>query len=420
MELADAPERQRASTAAVLDFAWDANAFRADQVISALGLTRTTALSAIDELIEIGLIRELASSGDDKGYRLGRPARRFELRRDAGLVVGIDAGNHHFTAVAADLAGHIVAREQIEVGGLQHPKGNPDPEERRAVTFLAIDAVLAAAERTREEVIGVGVGVPAPFDGRGVSPPHPPGFWQYMNAELRGALAEVFPAVRVENDGALAAIAEGSLGEARRCDHFVAMLSGRRLGSGVVLDGRLVRGAHGGVGELEALSYVAGVGSHDGLGVLTEKWVRAAVDDGRVPPDHPWRRLVGGELTAEAVLVDARMSDPISRPLLEELGGILGRICSVVSRFYDPDMIVVCGGMAAALEEVIEIARSHLTTELELPPPTIVASTLGGGVVSLGAVAAARKAAKEIVLSLHTERRRAADLAGSVDVVHVV
>lgn len=406
MEPADGTARYRASTTAVLEFAWDADAFRADHVIAALGLTRTTALSAIDELIELGLIRELASSGDDKGYRLGRPARRFELCRDAGLVVGLDAGDSHFTAVAADLTGRILAREQIGVRGFsQGSKGERSVAGRRRAAFRAIDAVLTAAGSTRYEVIGVGVGVPAPVDGRGMSPPHDRGFWQHMNAEMGTALAEVFPAVRVENDAGLAAVAEGSLGQARLCDHFVAMLSGRRLGSGVVLEGRLVRGAHGGVGEMEGLSYVAGVGGTWGLGVLTEDWVRAAMDDGRVPPDHPWRRLAVGDLTAEAVLVDARMSDPVSRPLLEELGATLGRICSVVSRFYDPEVIVICGAMAAALGEVIEIARSHLITELELPPPAIVASAFGGDVVSLGAVSAAREAAREIVLPLLTERR---------------
>jgi predicted NBD/HSP70 family sugar kinase len=391
MEPADGPARYRASTTAVLEFAWDAEAFRADHVIAALGLTRTTALSAIDELIEVGLIQELSSSSvEEKGYRLGRPARRFELCRDAGVVVGLDAGDSHFTAVAADLTGRILAREQIGVRGFPGLKGHPDPEGRRGAAFGVIDAVLAAAERTRDEVIGVGVGVPAPADGRGMSPPHQHGFWEHMNAGLGTALAKAFPAVRVENDAGLAAIAEGSVGQARRCNHYVAMLSGRRLGSGVVLEGRLVRGAHGGVGELEGLSYVRGVGSTLGLGVLTEEWVRAAVDDGRVPPDHPWSRLAVGDLTAEAVLLEARMSDPVSRPLLEELGATLGRICSVISRFYDPEMIVVCGAMAAALGDVIEIARSNVATQLELPPPAIVASAFGGDVVSLGAISGDR------------------------------
>lgn len=79
MGLSYGPVRHRASTAAVLDFAWDAGVFRADHVMAALDLTRSTALAALDSLIELGVVSEVAGPEDDNGYRLGRPARRFAL-----------------------------------------------------------------------------------------------------------------------------------------------------------------------------------------------------------------------------------------------------------------------------------------------------------------------------------------------------
>lgn len=408
MRFDDVPWRHRASTAAVLEFAWDAGVVRADHVMAACGLTRSTTLSALDALIEIGLIRERINPVA-VGSRLGRPARHFELRGEAGLVIGIDAGNRHFTTVAADLAGTIEAKVKIPVPGLYDefgvPRKNAHPKERRHVASQAIDEVLAKAGRTRDDVIAVGVGIPSPVDGKGMSPSHPSGFWQHMNADLQASLAKDFPAVRVENDGALAALAEGTVGEARGSEHFVAMLTGHRFGSGVFLEGRLVRGAHGGVGELEALRYVADIGGTHGLGDLAEKWGRAALDEGRVPEDHPWSQLAADELSAEALLAHADLSDPVSRPLLEELGAKLSLICGVVARFYDPEKIVVCGAMAGALAEVIEIAQERIVGYAELPAPGIVASTLGGDVVSLGAVSAAREAAREIVLPLFAERQ---------------
>lgn len=409
----DVLAEHRGSTADVLTFAWDAGVFRADHVMAALGLTRTTALRALDSLIELGLIRELSTSESEQGGRLGRPARRFALRGEAGVVIGIDAGYRHLTTVVADLAGRVLAREQVEVddsfpvpGG---DLGDRAVEARRAAVTDALAAGLAAAGSAAREVVAVAVGVPAPVDGHGGSPPHSDHFWQLMNADLRTALGERFPVARVENDAALAALAEGSLGAARGCDHFVAMLSGRRLGAGVVLEGRLMRGAHGGVGELGGMAFVPGVGGAWGLGDRAEAWVREALEADRIPSDHPWASLRDGELSAEAVLASATLADPVARPLIEDLGDRLGRVCTLIAHFYDPEVIVVCGAVAGSLGEVLEIASDFVARELELPPPAIVASELAGDAVSLGAVSAAREAAQRIALPLLSSRRREAE-----------
>lgn len=147
---------------------------------------------------------------------------------------------------------------------------------------------------------------------------------------------------------------------------------------------------------------LADVGGTWGLGYLAEQWLRAQVGRGLIPTDHAWSQLPEDALTAEVVLSHARLSDPVSRPLLEELGSTLGRICTVLSRFYDPEVVVVCGAVAGALGEVIELAAAHVAEEAEFPPPVIVASRLGGEVVALGAVSAAREAARGIVLELMT------------------
>lgn len=398
--------RHRASTAAVLDMAWDAGVFGADDVMPALGLTRSTALAALDTLVEVSLVRELDSAERGEDARLGRPARRFELRADAGVVVGVDAGDRQLTAIVADLRGEVLATQKVTVRPYyeapEKPRPDADPEERRTAVVHAIDSVLARTRKAREDVIAVAVGIPAPVDRDGRSPRHATGFWEHMNSDLRTALARVFPVARVENDASLAAVAERAFGAARGTDHFVAMLSGRRLGSGVFMDGQLLRGAHGGVGELEGLAFVPEVGGTWGLGYLAEAWVQAARRDGDVPPGHPWASQSEGDLTAEAVLAAASSSDPVSAPLVHDLGEKLGRICSVIARFHDPRLIVVCGATAGSIDELIEIARRRLAEDVELPPPDIVASTLGSDVVSLGAVAAAREAAREIVLPLLT------------------
>lgn len=389
----------RASVAAVLRYAWDVGAFRADHVMAALGHTRSTTLSALDSLIELGLIREVEGDSS-RTNQLGRPARLFELRGDAGVIVGVDAGARRLTAVAADLTGRVLATEH-----LVHPAPLDvetwDAQWRRQAVLRLVDEVLSSIERTRDEVIAVGVGIPAPVNDRGSSPSHDAGFWPAMNADLHQVLAEAFPVVRVENDAALAALAEGSHGEAAGREHYVAVLSGRRLGSGVVLGGRLVRGANGGVGELEALTAVTGVGSTKGIGLVIEERVEQLLAKGHVPPSHPWAGLAtGGGVTAEAVLASSGPDDALSRALIKEVGDRLGRVCSVIAHFYDPEVIVICGAVVETAGEILQAARAHVAADLELPPPEIVASRLGGDVVSIGAVAAARESARDTVLAL--------------------
>ena len=68
---------------------------------------------------------------------------------------------------------------------------------------------------------------------------------------------------------------------------------------------------------------------------------------------------------------------------------------------------IVCGAMAGALGDVLELARGWTRAEPGLLPVEIVASGLGGDVVSLGAASAAREAARDVVLPLLTARRAA-------------
>jgi hypothetical protein len=75
---------------------------------------------------------------------------------------------------------------------------------------------------------------------------------------------------------------------------------------------------------------------------------------------------------------------------------------------YDPSRVIVCGAVAESVDPVIAAAREVVPAELHLPAPEILASTLGAEVVSIGAVATARRAAREVAVPLLAERRLSA------------
>lgn len=402
MSQPSAPSWHRASTSTVLELAWRAAPFRADDLISELGMTRSTALAAVDALIEMGLVAERERDGVS---RAGRPARVFQLAADAGVVVGLDAGGRHFMAVATDLAGGVLASE-----GLDLPDSDVLDEQtlvsRRVAACEVVDAVLAACGRERRHVLAVGVGIPSPVDAQGRSPQHAHGFWRAMNAGLGEHLRELFPVVVVDNDASLAAWAEATVGAAVGSEDFVALLAGRRLGSGVFLGGRPVRGCHGGVGELEGLALVPEVGGAWGLGWLAEQWIDELVAAGELPDDHPAAQARAQGLASTELLARIRPEDPLVQDVLERLGSVLGVVCVMIARFYDPEKVVLCGSVARSLHDVMGMAAHHLAKELELPAPELVISTLGSDVVSRGAAMAARDALRGQVLELFAQRRQ--------------
>ncbi|MGO1316092.1 MAG: ROK family protein [Cellulomonadaceae bacterium] len=383
----------------MLRFAWEHGVFTSTDAMS-VGLTRATTIDAIDELIDRGLLRELENARAGGDYQRGRPARRFELRADAAVVLGTDAGQSHITTVVADLRGTTLARRSIDVSA-----DTDEPTHRREVLLASVDDALAAAGTTRAQVLAVCVGVTAPVDAEGRSPAHRQGFWRRRNPDLRGAFAPWAPIVRVDNDASLAAVAEGHLGAACGAASYITLLAGDRLGAGVVVDGHLLRGAHGGVGEVVAFEHVLGVGSAEGLGHRLAAAAREAAGQGVLPAGHPWTTLPPAEITGELVIRAARTGDPHAQAILEQAGATLARIAGLLGSLFDPERIVVSGAIAENAQEMIDVARRLLPGELHLPAPELVPSTLGAEVVATGAVVAALDAARDGVLALERWHR---------------
>lgn len=390
-----APSLRRHSLDAVLAYAWDAEAFTASDVMAAVALTRSTTIDVLDELVERGLLTEMPNARAVGEYSKGRPARRFALRADAGLVVGVDAGRGHVTATVADLRGAPVATSRLAID----PERD-SPERRRRAAEKVVEATLTRAHATRDDLVALCVGVPAPVDRTGRSPAHHDGFWERMNPGFVDTFASWSPVVRVENDASLAAVAERTSGAAIGCDDFVALLAGERFGAGLWVDGRLLRGAHGGAGETVAFDNVNGVGSALGLAPRCVEAARAAIAAGTVPPGSTLATIDPETLDAKTVLDLARAGDPGAIAVAAEVGGALAVVAGMFGSLFDVRRVIISGAIAAGAAPIIAAAVDALPATLDLPAPEIVASPLGADIVSIGAVAAAIEAARARAIDL--------------------
>lgn len=389
-----APAR-RANLGAVLEYAWTTGVFTASEAMQAVGLTRSTTIDVVDELVSRGLVHELPNARVGGQYQKGRPARRFELRSDAAVVVGLDVGADHILTTVADLRGRTLAYRHVALD-----PHDDAAERRRAAAQEAVDAALQAAERPRTDVLALCAAVPAPVNRAGASPPHRNGFWRRMNPGLADLFGAWVPIVRVENDAALAAVAEGSVGAAIGVRDHVTVLSGEFLGAGAVIDGNLLHGAHGGVAEMVAFDHVVGVEGAGGLSGSAEHWARDAIASGAIRPSSPLAALASDELDATAVLSLARAGDPDAERIADRLGQTLRTVTGVLGSLFDPYRIILAGMPPEDAALIVARAVASAPLELDLPAPELVASTLGVDVVCIGAVSAALDAARRGVLDL--------------------
>ncbi|WP_026366154.1 ROK family transcriptional regulator [Promicromonospora sukumoe] len=369
---------RRINTVGVLEFAWDHDVFTATEAMEATGLTRSTVISRCAELIELGWMREVERVPEALGK--GRPARLYRLRADAGYVVGVDAGQHRVLATVCDLRG-------AEVGRQEHPI---DPEhdnaaDRLALTDTTIEEALASGGVDPARVLAIAVGVPAQTDVDGASPPGQNEFWARMNPGFAAHFRERGWHTTVENDANLAAHAERALGAGHDARSFAALLSGERFGAGIVVDGALVRGSYGGAGEMRLLDYVVGVGSPHGIGYLARTWGREARESGDLPADSTLGALAVDAIDAPAVFAAAADGDVGAVAVVDRLADRLARVCAVIDGMLDVDRIIVAGGVAPVVGDLLRRTAVVLEGMVHPPAPELVASSFGADAVIVGA-----------------------------------
>jgi glucokinase len=213
-----------------------------------------------------------------------------------------------------------------------------------------------------ERIDGIGVGTPGPIDENGVvlEAPNMPG-WKSIPLEEQVA-QRTERRVRVVNDANAAAYGEYWAGAARgeRVEHMVFLTLGTGLGGGVVTGGRLFLGAHHAGAELgHAIVEVGGRRCACGQRGCIEQYASATaisreahrrieLGESTDLPDHP---------TTEQVFDAAAVGDRLAGSVIEEATRYLGAACVTFVRAFDPQMIVLGGGVAAAGDALLERVR---------------------------------------------------------------
>lgn len=377
---------RRTNRQALLQYALRTGTFSAADAMTATGLTRATVLGVCTDLHGAGWLCEVEPEAGDGVGRRGRPARHYTLRADAGVLIGIDAGEHTLAARAVDLRGHelAAAREGIEVVAADPGAAGARLEQVRELVEQVRAKTGVEDARQRLTVIGV----PAPVGPDGLSPRGDAAYWPAMNPGFASALPGE---VLVDNDANLAVTAEHAVGGGA---HLAALLMGERFGAGLIVDGRLLHGAQGGAGEMRFLDDVL-VDSRgaDGVAALARRWTLTALEDGE--ESARLAAIPADRLSAVDVFEAAVARDPLAQRVLERIGERIARIAGILASLLGVETVVVAGAIAGAIGPVLEHARVALPQVSSAPYPQLVASELGGDVVVRGAVETALRQLRE-------------------------
>jgi predicted NBD/HSP70 family sugar kinase len=380
---------RRMTASAVLDALRAGGSMTGSDLIDATGLARPTVHVVCNDLIRLGWIRETERRRPQGDSRRGRPARCYEFQSRAGLVLGVDATDR-VTVRLADLRGDRVAEAGQPLAHVSVPAS-----ERLAAVRRAIDSVLASAAVDPTHVLAVVMGVPTPVDadgrpvGREAYLPGLPG--RDLRPEVGGRWG--WP-VLVENDANLAAWGERWRGVAAGIDDLVVMVADERLGSGLFLGGRPIRGHAGGAGELRFLELIGRVGSTYGIAYLVRTLGAEAVAElgRREPTGGRGRRLwamAGGDparVQTATVLEAARGGDEVALEIVDRVADRMAHAVASLAGMLDPELVVISGAVADDGDLFLDRIRRRLVPELIDSPPRVAMSTLGDQAVVVGAV----------------------------------
>jgi predicted NBD/HSP70 family sugar kinase len=355
------PSERFTGLAAVLDAIRDDEGITQPMLVERVGLGRSIIARRVAELEVAGLIVP-DGLGASTG---GRAPRRLRLRAEAGFVLGIDIASHEMVAGIADLAGTMRATRHEHID-IEH-----GPEAVLAQAESMSSALLAKAG-VRGKLRSVALGMPEPVsfaDGTPVALPTMPDWSRYP---IRERLASRWSApVWMDDRVNLLALGERRVNPpAGRSKHMLYVGGGAGIGAAVVVDGRLYRGARGLAG---AIGHVAVPGADEiicrcgNAGCLEAVIGGAAVSrEGRVLAEtgrSPALAAVladAGTIRPLDITLAAEQGDPAARALLNDAATVLGASLGMLVNAYNPDLVVIGGGIARAGVRVLGAIRASI------------------------------------------------------------
>lgn len=352
------------------------------EVGAVAGLSPATVSNLVADLVADGVVAEVGLE-DSNG---GRPRGLLQVNPGYGYVIGVDVGETAVLVELFDFGLQLRARHTsvTDMSVL-------DPQD--AVTHITegIQAVIAEADVPEQAILGVGVAVPGLVEHRAYAVVHGQSIgWLGVPLEEMLRASTGLP-IMVDNGAKSLGQAERWFGAARGTDNAVIVLLGVGVGTCIISNGEVYRGATSSAGEWGHTTIVAGgrtcrCGAIGCLEAYVGAGAIAARYDELAPAPRP-----GGPADLEgriAGIIARRDEDAAAAQVLGEVVTYLGAGIADLVNLFNPERVVVGGwlGMALSAELLPDIRKAAGAHALQLPFSCveIVTAELGQNAVALG------------------------------------
>ena len=377
------------------------------QVAKELGVSPASVTTITSELIEAGLIEEVAAPRDTDQGR-GRPAVGLGVRADAHRVAGMKLSDREHTAVIVDFAGNLIADDVIP----RRPGAMGLAELLTAMETL-LQRVCAKAGMVPSDLSALGLGVPGFVDCvEGMV------LWSSVLSERSVPLAAAAAArlglpVHVDNDANLVTLAELWFGAGRSLSDFAVVTIEHGVGMGFVLNHKIYRGAKGLGMELgHTKVQLDGALCRCGQRGCLEAYIADYALAREATTALNWNHKEGQSINVllESLYDHAKAGNTAAQSIFRRAGRYLAVGLSNVVNLFDPALIILSGERMRydylyAAETLAEMENLAIATGRPRPPIEIHAwgdllwahgaAALALSAVSEGLVAPARDIAAQ-------------------------
>jgi predicted NBD/HSP70 family sugar kinase len=304
------------------------------ELVALTGASRNTVSARVDQLIAANLLEE-GGRGWSTG---GRPPTILRFNSRAGCVLAVDLGVTSVDVAVADLSAQLLATAGHPIDIAEGPGPVLAEADRLA------QQVLAEVGLTPGDVCAVGVGVPGPVEFSTGRPFHPPIMPGWHDHPIPSAFSRYECPVYVDNDVNVMALGETGVGSPPQ-DVLVVKV-GTGIGCGVIVEGRVYRGAQGSAGDIGHIH----VARPDGQTVIcrcgNENCLEAIAGGGALLRDAV---AAGLPVTSAREVVElAAQGDGTALELVRDAGRTIGTVLASLVNFFNPHRIVMTGGVAQA------------------------------------------------------------------------